>query len=284
MKRYFNIIIAFCIVAAILLSSGTAFAATKVKGTVTGEYMGEKAEVEVELTNPANLEVTKKDYYRYLTDVEIGGGLTIPLDTEDDYDKMMEKATTEAIEKNEKEVQKRKANRIDKNVLEDAEKRAKALAKEAFEVNWILLNEKMELPKDTTGVTKTYMDYKTVTNDATKQYALLNSEKAYTKDGFRMYDDCYCIALGSYYSKDIGTKFEIELSTGVKLNCILGDQKSDRHTDENHQYAVNNGDIVEFIIDGLELPGGDVSIVPGFEGEVVGIKKICTPNLYNYEF
>lgn len=284
MKGYLRLILAVAISTALLTGAGTASGAAKIKGTVTGEYMGTKAEVEVELTNPANLEVTKKDYYRYLTEMEIGGGLTMPMDSEDDYDVMIEKATTEAIEHNEQEVQRRKANRLDKQVLDDAKKRADALAKEAFETQWILLNEKMELPKDTTGSTKTYMDYKTVTNVASKQYALLNSKKAYTKDGFRMYDDCYCIALGSFYSREIGTKFEIELSTGVKLNCILGDQKSDRHTDINHQYAVKNGDVVEFIIDGLMLPGGDVSMIPGFEGQVVGIKKICEPNYYNFEY
>ena len=284
MKSYFKLIFAVALTMVMLTGAGTASGAAKIKGTVTGEYMGTKAEVEVELTNPANLEVTKKDYYRYLTEMEIGGGLTMPMNAVEDYDVMMEKATTEAIEKNEQEVQRRKANRLDKKVLDDAQKRADDLAKEAFETQWILLNEKMELPKDTAGATKTYMDYKTVTNTASKQYALLNSKKAYTKDGFRMYDDCYCIALGSFYSREIGTKFEIELSTGVKLNCILGDQKSDRHTDVNHQYAVNNGDIVEFIIDGLVLPGGDVSMIPGFEGEVVGIKKICEPNYYNFEY
>lgn len=269
-----------CLILALVLVLGSfsfAGAATKKTQTVKAEFMGVTGEVQAELTDPSSLEVDVNDYYKYMTELEIGNGLTIPMEKEEDYDEMLKVATSEAIENNERQVQKKKARRLDKEVLKKAEKEAKAKAKENFEYNWTLINEKMELPKDTEGTTKTYMNYKTVTAKGSRQYALLNSKKAYTKDGFRMYEDCYCVALGSFYSKVIGTKFEIELSTGKKIKCILGDQKSDRHTDENHQYAVKNKDIVEFIIDDLNLPGGDVSVVPGFEGSIVKITKICEP-------
>ena len=261
----------------VLGSFSFASAAEKKTQIVSAEYMGVTGEVEAVLTDPESLEIDVQDYYKYMTELEIGNGLTIPMEKEEDYEEMLQIATAEAIESNEREVKERKARRLDKDLIKKAEDEAKAKAKENFEQEWTLLNEEMELPKDTEGTTKTYMNYKSVTAKGSRQYALLNSKKAYTQNGFRMYDDCYCVALGSYYSKLIGTKFEIELSTGVKLKCILGDQKSDRHTDENHQYAVKNKDIVEFIIDDLELPGGDVSDVPGFEGSVVKITKICEP-------
>ena len=92
-----------------------------------------------------------------------------------------------------------------------------------------------------------------------------------------MYDGYYCVALGSFYGRQIGTKYYIELSNGRTLRCILGDQKQDRHTDKKNQYAVKNGDIVEFIVDDIDISGGDISEIEGFEGSIVSIKKIIEP-------
>ena len=91
-----------------------------------------------------------------------------------------------------------------------------------------------------------------------------------------MYDGCYCVALGSYYGSAIGTKYRITLSTGKSINVILCDQKSNRHTDENHQYAVKNQDIVEFYVEKGSIPNGvrgDYGHLEQFSGKIVSIEK-----------
>lgn len=139
---------------------------------------------------------------------------------------------------------------------------------------------KMGIPKNVSGKCKTYAYYDAVTCKSSKQYELLNSDKCYTdkKTGIRMIDDCYCIALGSFYGSNIGQKYVITLSTGEKFKAILCDQKSDRHTNKvTHQYSVKNKDIVEFYIDREYLPSqvdGDYSALPQFRGNVASIEKV----------
>ena len=256
---------------------------------VEGKYKDQTAFVKIKMVDPDSLEVDVKDYVKFLTEAQIGDGLTIPMEAEHDFAKMKEIATAEALDDNEKAVQLKKAKSMYNDTIKAAKIKAKEKAKALYYKVWHQEYKEMDLPSATDGSTKTYMDYKTVTAKGTPQYALLNCDKAYTKDGFRMYDGYYCVALGSYYSKQIGTKFYITLSNGRTLRCILGDQKSDRHTDKKHQYAENNKDILEFIVDNIKLPGGDVSAIPGFEGSIVSIKRIIEPEIviagrtYNYE-
>lgn len=132
-----------------------------------------------------------------------------------------------------------------------------------------------------TGSTKTYAYYTAVTAKSTPQYRLLNSDDCYTDEetGIRMVDGFYCIALGSYYGSTIGTRYRITLKDGdeyKELNCILCDQKADRHTDKNHQYAVQNKDIMEFYIEKSKRPkgiGGDFGHLEQFRGDIVKIEQ-----------
>ena len=135
----------------------------------------------------------------------------------------------------------------------------------------------MGLPS-VSGSTKTYAHYTAVTAKSTAQYKLLNSKECYTdpKTGIRMVDDCYCVALGSYYGSKIGTKYRIEFSTGKSIKVILCDQKSNRHTDSNNQYAVNNCDIIEFYVQRDKIPKsirGNYGNLAQFEGSIVSIEK-----------
>lgn len=135
----------------------------------------------------------------------------------------------------------------------------------------------MGLPK-VSGKTKTYAYYTAVTVKSSPQYKLLNSSKCYTdpKTGIRMVDDCYCIALGSYYGSKIGTKYKITLSTGKSFNAILCDQKANRHTDSKNQYAMRNRDIIEFYVQKGKIPKGvrgDYGRLEQFKGTVVKIEK-----------
>ncbi len=137
--------------------------------------------------------------------------------------------------------------------------------------------KKMELPK-VSGATKTYAYYTAVTAKGSPQYALLNSEECYTdeKTGIRMVDDYYCVALGSFYGSTIGTKYRITFSTGDSIKVILCDQKSDRHTDSNHQYAVKNCDIMEFYVEKGKIPSnvrGNYGNLEQFSGDIVKIER-----------
>ena len=137
-----------------------------------------------------------------------------------------------------------------------------------------------DLP-DISGATKTYAYYTAVTAKSSPQYALLNSDECYTDDetGIRMVDGYYCIALGSFYGSKIGTKYRITLKDGdqiKELNCILCDQKANRHTDSKHQYAVQNNDIMEFYIEKGKQPSGivgDYGNLEQFRGDIVKIER-----------
>lgn len=99
-------------------------------------------------------------------------------------------------------------------------------------------------------------------------------KKAHTdKNGLRKVDNRYCIAMGSYYTTKIGCKIDLVMSDGQVIKCILGDQKSDRHTDSMHQKHRSDGSLVEFIVDNDKLNKrakryGDISKISEFKQSV----------------
>lgn len=127
---------------------------------------------------------------------------------------------------------------------------------------------------------KAYMDYRTITDNTSKQYALQG--QAYTdENGLRKIGDSYCVALGTYYAKECGENFLITLDTGVTFNVIVSDIKKDIHTDTNGMYTPmlnGNANLIEFIVDTKTLSSriktlGDVSEL-GFEGNIKKIERI----------
>jgi hypothetical protein len=122
---------------------------------------------------------------------------------------------------------------------------------------------------------KSFMDYRTLTNRQSKQYALQQS--AYTDEqGFRRYNGYYMIALGTYYTNGVGERFRITLEGGQSFLAITGDIKSDAHTDRLHQHR--GGNIVEFIVDRRHISStcqrmGDMSYA-GFSGRIASIEKL----------
>lgn len=111
---------------------------------------------------------------------------------------------------------------------------------------------------------KSYMDYRTITDKTSLQYKLQN-EYAYTDEsGIRMVGDRYCIALGSYFTTDIGQYVDLILGNGTIIPCILADQKDDAHTDDMNAVTIDSDCVSEFIVDSNVLPNmvrlyGDVS-------------------------
>lgn len=124
---------------------------------------------------------------------------------------------------------------------------------------------------------KSYMPYTAITNKSSNQYKL--QCQAYTGDyGIRMVDDRYCIAMGSYYSTQIGTRIDLIMQNGSVVKCILADCKSDIHTDSNNQRCLSNNSVVEFIVDKSSLNKtakqmGNISYADEqFEGDIKEVK------------
>lgn len=126
--------------------------------------------------------------------------------------------------------------------------------KKVFDAGKPMMGQDTRVPNDVDGCRSyniTFMDYHKTTNKTSRQYKLLNSEAAHTdvKTGIRMIDDRYCIALGSYYTHEIGQKVNLVFEDGTVVYCILGECKSDAHTDTTHRFHAVDGSVAEFVVD-----------------------------------
>ena len=105
--------------------------------------------------------------------------------------------------------------------------------------------------KKTSGF-KSFEDGNNITNNTKlAQGKLKQKYHLDSKTGIYMVDDRYCIAVGSYYSKKVGTKIDLVLSYKGKthvLKCIMADGKADRHTTNNHRIHISDGSMVEFVV------------------------------------
>lgn len=126
---------------------------------------------------------------------------------------------------------------------------------------------------------KSYMCYRAITCVNSNQYIL--QQKAHTdKDGIRRVGKDICIALGTRYSSTVGDRFLIELDTGQRFTAIVGDIKSDAHTDKKtHSYIKSNGNVVEFIVDDRKISNdikftGNVSCIDKYKGQIKALVQI----------
>lgn len=132
------------------------------------------------------------------------------------------------------------------------------------------------------GIFKSYMDYRALNNPNLIEYKL--QQRAITDErGFRKLDGCYMIAIGTGWNVKVGEKVLVVLSTGYSFKAIMGDTKSDFHTDpETHKVTIKpipDGSVVEFIVDKTKIKTyigntGNVGTLDEFKGAVVGIYKI----------
>ena len=100
---------------------------------------------------------------------------------------------------------------------------------------------------------KSYMDYRCITSTGSKQYKL-QSTSAYTGNyGIRQINGRYCVAIGSYFTTDIGRYFDLVLENETVIPCILGDAKADKDTDSSNIVTEHNGCLSEFIVDTRSL-------------------------------
>lgn len=145
------------------------------------------------------------------------------------------------------------------------------------------------------GKTKTYMDYRAVTNTSSTQYWYIkNQMEVDPKTGFLLDEDGFIgVALGSYYG-DIGDRFYITLETGVVLPVVKIDEKAGKDTDETGCYQIHDGSVIEFVIDrdianeyyghypnGLVLQG-NFNNYSTYKGVIVKVEKVSEEKRSDY--
>lgn len=130
----------------------------------------------------------------------------------------------------------------------------------------------------------TYMDYRAITNKASNQYKFQQRDDVWVDEyGFLVQNsEWYVVAMGSYWGK-IGDKFIIHLENGEIISCVLGDIKSDRHTDRQNYAHESDGHVVEFLIDsgspymkkvGMAKHGLVNKVFKQWNSKIVGICKV----------
>ena len=111
---------------------------------------------------------------------------------------------------------------------------------------------------------KSWMDYHKITMNGSEQ-KILQENYAYSgKYGIRQINGRYCVAIGSYFTTEIGQYFDLILKNGEVIPCILADRKDDGDTDSDNIFTSKNGCATEFVIDNdalhyLASGNGDIS-------------------------
>ena len=94
---------------------------------------------------------------------------------------------------------------------------------------------------------KSFMRYTAITKKGSNPWKL--QQWAHTDgEGFRIYEGRYLMALGTGTGAKVGDYVDIVLANGTHIPAIMGDTKSDKHTDASNIFGVN-GCCSEFIID-----------------------------------
>lgn len=190
-------------------------------------------------------------------------------------------------QKDEYKVQKAKEE-ARKKAEEEAKRKAKIEAerKKALEEQKKLSSGNFtQMSLCSSNSTKSYMDYRKITNRASAQYQLIhNSGKIHVGDDGLLYsDDGFIgVALGSYFG-EIGDKFKFVLSNGQELNVIKIDEKADQHTINRCYHAVD-GSVIEFVVHKEKAHakfgganghpgGGNFNNIPQFSGSIKAVYK-----------
>lgn len=141
------------------------------------------------------------------------------------------------------------------------------------------------IPEKGTGF-KAWMDYRTITDSTSDQWAL--QQDAWTdEDGLRRWGDegYYMVAMGTYYAGNrCGKVFDITFDGGDSIRCVIADVKQNRHTDALNQHK--DGNVVEFIVDARTLSNtckvmGDVSYAEhaNLTGKPIQISEVLGANV-----
>nr|DAT96458.1 MAG TPA: cell division protein [Bacteriophage sp.] len=128
------------------------------------------------------------------------------------------------------------------------------------------------------GSMKSYMSYRAITNTRSKQYQLQQQAVTDPNTGVRTINGDYCIAIGSGWGYEIGTKVLVTLQGGKTFNAIVADAKADAHTQSDNKTTSYDGSVVEFIVEVSSLPkavriSGNLGVLEIFNGGIISITK-----------
>lgn len=100
-----------------------------------------------------------------------------------------------------------------------------------------------------TSSTKTYMDYRAITNTSSAQYRHIQNYMEVDESGLLIDEDGFFgVALGSYFGS-IGKRYYFTLETGVVLPVVKIDEKADADTNYSGCSQAFDGSVIEFVID-----------------------------------
>ena len=134
--------------------------------------------------------------------------------------------------------------------------------------------ESEEVGVCSTSSTKTYMDYRAITDRSSTQYIYIRDNMYLDEEsGFLVDEDGFIgVALGSYYGI-IGDRFYVTLDSGVVLPLVKVEEKADGDTDGGC-YHYSDGSVIEFVI--------DKNVAGDFFG-IYGNGLVLSGNYNNYE-
>ena len=107
-------------------------------------------------------------------------------------------------------------------------------------------------PIETCGIgsVKSYMDYRAITDTASKQYRFIQEHMTVDEETGFLYDEDGFIgaALGSFYGV-IGDRFYFTFENGVTIPIVKIESKANIDTDSKNCYNPNDNSVIEFVID-----------------------------------
>ena len=96
------------------------------------------------------------------------------------------------------------------------------------------------------------IDGSSIFSSSSKQRQVQNI--AYTGNyGIRQVNGRYCVAIGSYFTSEIGVYFDIVLNNNTVIPCVLADAKANCDTDSTNIITTHDGSVAEFIVDNSAL-------------------------------
>lgn len=168
----------------------------------------------------------------------------------------------------------------DNEIVGETQKVVKMARNDEISEDIIKTNIK-NIPVCSNSQTKTYMDYKMITNKSSKQWQYINaSGKIKIENGYLMEGKYIGVALGSYFG-DIGTKYIFTLDTGKQIKVVKVEEKADTHTKNGCQQKWD-GSVIEFVIDSNAFEksangyvyNGNFNNVAQFKGHIEKIEMV----------
>ena len=125
-----------------------------------------------------------------------------------------------------------------------------------------------------------YMDFRTITDQTSDQWALQQSAYTDPETGIRMVAGRYCVAVGSAITTEKGALMNVTLQNGITIPCILADCKQDSDTIDTLVGA--DGGIIEFVVTTEMLPG-DVQLMGSNEAQFNYLWQSPVESIFLYD-